>query len=111
MQDDFIDLRNESEAKYMFKTNTMCNFWLKVSVGYPNVGKGALKKLLLFPRKYVNLDSHTLHVKTEIQQKTILDALFLQRNQEFSIWSKTLHKTKNHPEICSLLCAADAKSE
>jgi len=77
-----------------------------VSDDYPNVEKEALKKLLHFPSTYVNPDSHTLlHVKTKIEtnssllQKTILDVFFPRRNQEFSIWSKTAHKCKNHTEV------------
>jgi len=34
MQDELTDLQNDSGAKYMFKTNTICDFWLKVSDDY-----------------------------------------------------------------------------
>ena len=37
-------------------------------------------------------------------QKTILDALFPQRGQEFTIWSKTSHKSKNHTEVYLAVC-------
>jgi len=48
-----IDLRNDSGAKYVFETNTICDFLLKASDSYSNVGKEALKKLLLFPSTYL----------------------------------------------------------
>jgi len=65
MQDELIDLQNDSGFKYMFDTNTICDFWLKDS--YPNVGKEALKKLLLFPSTYLCESgfSTLLHVKTK----------------------------------------------
>jgi len=34
----------------------------------------------------------------------MLDALFPQRSQEFIIWSKTSHKTKNHTEVYLAVC-------
>jgi len=36
MKDELIDLRNKSGAKYVFETNKICDFWLKVSDVYPN---------------------------------------------------------------------------
>jgi len=38
-----INLQNDSGAKYVFETNTICDFWRKVSDIYANVGKEALK--------------------------------------------------------------------
>jgi len=43
MKDELIDLRNDSGVKYMFKTNNICDFWLKMSDDYPTFGKEALK--------------------------------------------------------------------
>jgi len=48
-----INLQNDSGAKYVFETNTICDFWLKVSDNYPNVGKETLEKLFLFPSTYL----------------------------------------------------------
>jgi len=39
MKDELIDLRNDSGAKYMFETNKLCDFCLKVSDDYTNDGK------------------------------------------------------------------------
>jgi len=41
MKDKLVDLRNNS-ISHVFETNTICDFWLKVSDDYPNVVK-ALK--------------------------------------------------------------------
>ena len=37
-------------------------------------------------------------------QNTALDALFPQRSQELTIWSKTSHKSKNHTEVYLAIC-------
>jgi len=37
MKDELINLQNKSEAKYVFETSKICDFWLKVSDDYPNV--------------------------------------------------------------------------
>jgi len=84
MKDENISLRNDSGVKYMFKTNRICDFWLKVSDDYQNVGKEVLKQLLLFPCTYLCESgfSTRLHVKKSIEanstllQKTILNMLF-----------------------------------
>ena len=53
IEDELIDLRNDSEAKYVFETNKICDVWLKVSDDYQNDGKEALKQLLLFTSTYL----------------------------------------------------------
>jgi len=62
-----INFQNDFGAKYVYETNTICDFWLKVSDIYPNVGKEALKKVLLFPSTYLCECgfSALLHVKTK----------------------------------------------
>ena len=47
------NLQNDSGAKYISETSTLCDFWLKLSDMYPNVGKEVLKKLLLVPSTYL----------------------------------------------------------
>jgi len=61
------NFQNDSGAKYVFKTNTIGDFWLKVSDIYPDVGKEALIKLLLFPSTYLCECgfSTLLHVETK----------------------------------------------
>ena len=66
-----INLQNDSGAKYLFETNTICDFWLKVSDIYPNVGKEVLKNFLLFPSTYLcECGFFTpLHVKTKTRNR------------------------------------------
>ena len=37
MKDELIDLRHKSGPIYVFETNKICDFWLKLSDDYPNV--------------------------------------------------------------------------
>jgi len=53
---ELIDLRNDSGAKYVFKTNKFCDVCLKVSGDYPNVGKEALKYFSSPAHIYMHLD-------------------------------------------------------
>jgi len=43
LKDELIDLRNKSGSKYMFETNKICGFRLKVSDDCSNVWKEALR--------------------------------------------------------------------
>jgi len=60
---------------------------------------------------YVNLDflpfymgKQNIETDPTVPQNTILDALFPQRSQEFTILSKTSHKSKNHSEAYLAVC-------
>jgi len=62
---------------------------------------------------YVNLYSLTfctwkqnLETDSTLRQKTISDALFPQSSQEFTILSKTPHKSKNRTEVYLAVCFA-----
>ena len=48
LQDELIDLRNDSACKKMFKTLSICEFWIRACVSYPRVGKECIKVLLPF---------------------------------------------------------------
>jgi len=50
-----INLQNDPRAIYVFETNTLWDFWLKAFDIYLNVGKDALKKLLLFPSTFMQM--------------------------------------------------------
>jgi len=66
-----INFQNDSGAKYLFETNTICDFWLKVPDIYPNIGKGVLKNYLLFPSTYLRECGFftLLHVKTKTRNR------------------------------------------
>jgi len=60
---------------------------------------------------YVNLYSlpfctwkQNVETDSTLRQKTISDALFPQRSQEFTILSKTSHKSKNRTEVYLAVC-------
>jgi len=62
---------------------------------------------------YVNLYSlpfctwkQNIETDSTLRQKTISDALFPQRSQEFTILSKTLHNSKNRTEVNLAVCFA-----
>ena len=68
---------------------------------------------------YVNLDSlpfctwkQNIETDSTLRQKTILDALFLQRSQEFNLVENVTQEQKSHRTLShGLLCVADAKIE
>jgi len=63
--------------------------------------------LLLFPCIYLcESDFFTLHVKKKSKPtvQAILNALFPQRSQELTIWSKTSHNSKIHTKVYLVVC-------
>ena len=53
IQEEFLDLVNDSFAKDAFETLTLTKFWTKMSVTYPAVSDIALNSLLMFPSTYL----------------------------------------------------------
>ena len=51
--DELIDFRNDSACKDMFETLWICEFWAKVFVSYPKMGKECIKVLLPFTITYL----------------------------------------------------------
>jgi len=84
-----------------------------MSNSYPSVWKESLKQLHLFPSTYFcDLDSLSfctwkkkIEIYSTLLQKTALDALFPQPNQDLKTWSKTSHKSKNHTEVYLAICS------
>ena len=100
-----INLQNNSGAKYVLKTNTICDFWLKVSDIYANVGKKALKKLFLFPSTYLCECGFStfLHVETENRNRlnfTLEDdlrcALSTMRPRIYNLVENVTQEQKSH---------------
>jgi len=57
MQDE-LDFRNNSGTKYVFETNTICGFWLKLSDSYSVCWKRSPQKVASLPQYiFMNLDS------------------------------------------------------
>ena len=53
IQEEFLDLVNNSFAKKAFATLTLTKFWTKISVTYPVVSDVVLNSLLMFPSTYL----------------------------------------------------------
>ena len=65
MQEEFLELVNDSVAKDAFETLSLTKFWSKMSVTYPVVSD-VLNSLLMFPSTYLCEQgfSMLLHMKT-----------------------------------------------
>jgi len=53
LQDEFIDLKNDSTVKTIFENEELTCAWCKVSQSYPQVGKYVMKMLLPFASTYL----------------------------------------------------------
>ena len=53
VQEEFLELVNDSVAKDAFKTPILTKFWTKISVIYPAVSDVVLNSLLIFPSTYL----------------------------------------------------------
>ena len=53
IQEEFLELVNDSVAKDAFETLTLTKFWTKMSVTYPVVSDVVLNSLLIFPSTYM----------------------------------------------------------
>ena len=74
LQDEFIDLRNDSACKDLFDNLSIYEFWARVRVSYPRVAKVCIKVFLPFSSTYLCESgfSTLLHIKTEARNR--LDA-------------------------------------
>ena len=53
LQEEFVELINDSNARDKFETLSLTKFWCEMSVMYPNVAEIAIKPLLMFPSTYL----------------------------------------------------------
>ena len=53
IQEEFLDLVNDSFEKDAFETLTLTKFWTKMNVTYPVVSDIVLNSLLMFPSTYL----------------------------------------------------------
>ncbi|XP_068243921.1 zinc finger BED domain-containing protein 5-like [Palaemon carinicauda] len=67
MQEEFLELVNDSVAKDAFETLSLTKFWAKMSEIYPVVSKVVLNSLLMFPSTYLSEQgfSTLLNMKTK----------------------------------------------
>ena len=52
VQEQFIDLVNDGDAKFVFREMCCSDFWIQMAEPYPAVAKKALKLLIPFPTTY-----------------------------------------------------------
>ena len=48
LQDQFIDMKNNSSCQNVFRAFPVTDFWLRTALSYPEISRAALKKLLPF---------------------------------------------------------------
>ena len=53
IQEELIDLVNDSSASDLFEKESLVRFWCKISKSYPHVAEEPLRSLLLFPSTYL----------------------------------------------------------
>ena len=53
LQEEFIDLKNDSTIKTAFENSELTTFWCNASASYPRVTKYIMSKLLLFGSTYL----------------------------------------------------------
>ena len=71
IQEEFLELVNDSVAKGAFETLTLSKFWMKMSVTYPVVSDVALNSLLIFPSTYLceQKFSTLLNIKSKLRSR------------------------------------------
>ena len=74
LQDELIDLRNDSGCKDMFDSLSVCEFWARVCVSHLRVAKVCMKVLLPFSTTYLceSRFSTLLHMKTKARNRLLL---------------------------------------
>ena len=68
IQEEFLELVNDSVAKDAFETLTLTKFWTKMSMTYPVVSDVVLNFLLIFPNIYLceQKFSRLLNIKSKL---------------------------------------------
>ena len=75
IQEEFLELVNDSVAKDAFETLTLTKFWTKMSVTYPVVSDVVLNSLLVFPSTYLCEQgfSTLLNIKSKLRLRLNVD--------------------------------------
>ena len=92
LQNQFIDMKNDSSCQDVFEAFPITNFWLRMRSSYPEISKTALKKLLPFSSAWLceSAFSTLLTVKTKQRNRPDVEqdircALSRQQSQELRI--------------------------
>ena len=67
LQDQFIDMKNDSSCQDLFEAFPVTDFWLRAALSNPEISKTALKKVLPFSSTWLceSAFSTLLNVKTK----------------------------------------------
>ena len=67
LQDQFIDMKNDSSCQDVFEAFPVTDFWLRTALSYPEISKAPLKKLLPFSSTWLceSTFSTLLNIKTK----------------------------------------------
>lgn len=93
LQDEFLDLRNDSSARDLFSEKLLNQFWCIISKSYPNVAMLAFRVLVPFVSTYL----------CESGFSTLLNLKTKTRNQLNVEHDMRLALTKTHPRILRLV--------
>ena len=74
LQDELIDLRNDSACKDMFDNLSICEFWARVCASYPSVAKVCMKVLLPFSSTYLCESGFSTLLNMKTKARNRLDA-------------------------------------
>ena len=73
LQDQLIDLKNDSSCRDLFETLPLTEFWLSVASSYPEISKTVLKKLLPFTSTWLCESAFSALVYMKFKQRNRLD--------------------------------------
>ena len=73
LQDQLIDLKNNSSCRDLFETLPLTEFWLSMASSYPEIGKTVLKKLLPFTSTWLCESAFSALVYMKSNQRNRFD--------------------------------------
>ena len=62
LQDQFIDMKNDSSSQDVFEAFPVTDFWLRMALSYPEICKTSLKKLLPFSSTWLCESAFSTHL-------------------------------------------------
>ena len=75
LQEQFIDLVNDGNARRLFSEKSCSDFWIKMAQTYPDISKMALKVLIPFPTTYECESAFSALLAIKPKARNRLDAI------------------------------------
>ncbi|KAI6659533.1 Protein ZBED8-like [Oopsacas minuta] len=100
VQEEFVELVNDSIARDQFETLALTKFWCEMSLIYPNVADRAVKILLMFPSTYLCEQgfSALLLIKNKFRARLSVEAdLRLALSKTVPRIDSLIHNMQAHP--------------